>query len=382
MPADVAVIGAGLVGLAVARKVARSGGRVVVIDRDEPGSRASWAAAGMLAPQSEAEEPGPFISLLMNARDFYPSLVQDLEAETGIGVGYRQSGMIVLAFDEEEAAALDSLARWQESAALPVERLSVADLGKLEPSLSPSITSAIRFAGDHQVDNRLLTRAYRASAEAAGATLRIGVAVRGIESTPGSAIVRLEDGSSAEAATVVLAAGSWSGLIEGLPTSLPVEPVHGQLISLDAGEPAIRHLVAGAGGYMVPRAGGRLIIGATTERFGFRTAITTDGLRRLTTAALRMAPGLADCRVVAQWSGLRPGTPDGLPILGADPDMPRLLYATGHYRNGILLAPLTGEIIGTLALGGTSEQDIEAYGVGRFRSGRPVSSPAYPLDTT
>lgn len=365
---DVAVIGGGIVGLAVARKVARGGGRVVVIDREDPGRHASWAAAGMLAPQAEAGEVDEaFASLLLKARGYYPALVRELEAETGTSVGYRTEGMLLIALDTAEAAALEERAARQEAAGLPVRRVSAAEVRQMEPSIGEEAVGALFFPNDHQVENRQLTRAYHASARNAGAEFRLGAGARSIEGRPGGIRVALDDGDTVDASAVVIAAGSWSGQIAGLPAPLPVEPVHGQLIAIEMAPPPLRHTLATPDVYMVPRLDGRLIIGATSERVGFRRAVTMGGLRRLVTAALRLIPGMADRPVLAQWSGLRPGTPDGLPILGRDPAMPRVIYATGHYRNGILLAPLTGELVGTIALGGAIDEDLTPYGVDRFR---------------
>ncbi len=369
MRTDFAIVGGGIVGLAIARKLARTGGRVVLYESGEPGMQASWAAAGMLAPQAEAEGPGAFLSLLLKARDEYTLVVRSLEEETGIDVGYRSDGMLVLALDDADEEDLAKRFRWQSKAGLAVDHLTSAEARSLEAALSPLIRSALRFPDDHQVDNRLLTRAFRSSAMAAGVGIRAGVTVRAIEPVSGG--VRLWTGDEAvdEAGVVVLAAGSWSGLLDGLPSRLPVEPVHGQLFALEMGSPELRHTVSGAEGYMVPRADGRLIVGATVERIGYRAAVTTAGMMQLTSAALRMAPGLGDRPIVAQWSGFRPGTPDGLPILGRDPQVPQLLYATGHYRNGILLAPLTGELIGSLALGIAPAVDLTPYRIDRFLAG-------------
>jgi glycine oxidase len=363
---DVGVIGAGVVGLAIARELARGGADVVVFERDEPGMQASWAAAGMLAPQSEADEPGEFFDLLLRSRERYADFVADLESETGVAVGYRADGMLVLAFDERDEAEITKSHEWQQRAGMLVERLTASEARALEPGLSRDLVSAIRFPGDHQVDNRQLTRAIRASAEGAGASFRVGSMVRGIAAVGAESRIELQDGSSFDCAKVVLAAGSWSGLIAGLPAELPVEPVHGQLLSVESGAPFLRHLVAWGPRYIVPRADGRLIVGTTVEKVGFRQGVTVAGLRSLAEGALRLVPGLADRPPVAHWSGLRPGTPDGLPILGPDPDQPDLLYATGHYRNGILLAPLTAELIRSLVFGESPSVDLSPYRRNRF----------------
>jgi glycine oxidase len=363
--ADVVIVGGGIVGLSVARRVARAGARVQVVDRGEPTRQASWAAAGMLAPQAEAARSGPFFSLMLRARRAYPTLVAELEAETGIDVGYRSEGMIFTAFSDTEVAELEERFRWQSGAGLEVERLSAADARRLEPALSEAVRFALRFPGDHQVENRALSNALGDSARRAGADIQTGRNVRSIRVARDGVALDV-DGSTISAPRVVIAAGSWSGSIEGQPRFLPVEPVHGELLAITTDPPIFRHVIASAEGYLVPRSDGRLIVGTTVARVGFRDHPTVAGLERMTKRALTIAPELAACRVASHWSGLRPGTPDGLPVLGPDPEFPHLLYATGHYRNGILLGPLTGEIVGALALGEYATDDLTAFRPDRF----------------
>ncbi|MDR0787407.1 MAG: glycine oxidase ThiO [Gemmatimonadota bacterium] len=364
---DAVIIGAGIIGLSVARKVARAGVRVTVIDRDEPGQHASWAAAGMLAPQKESEGPGPLLSLMLRSRVLFPAFVSELEAETGIAAGYRTEGMLRIALDEEDAVRLEARARWQLEAGLRVERLSGTEVRALEPAVAREALGALYFADDHQIDNRQLTRAIHASAINAGVEFRCGSGVRMIEARSGSICVKLENGEVIEAGTVVVAAGCWSGQIGGLPSPLPVEPVHGQLLALEMAPPALGYTLVSGDIYLVPRRDGRLLVGATSERVGFRRANTAGGMQRLTSAAVRLVPGLAERPVVSWWSGLRPATPDGLPVLGEDPAMPGVIYATGHYRNGILLAPVTGELVGGLVAGDGGGEELAPFGVGRFR---------------
>lgn len=365
MTYDVVVIGAGIVGAAVGREVAKAGASVVVLDRELPGGQASWAAAGMLAPQAESDGPGSFLDLLLRARDGFAELVRSLEAETGIGLGYRRDGALLLSLTAEDDAAIEARFEWQRAAGLPVERLSGAEARHLEPAISPATRSALRFAGDDQVDNRMLTKALWFSAAAAGAEMRIGERVVAIQLDPEPA-VELEQGTRIAARTIVLAAGSWSALIGGLPRRLPVEPVHGQLLSITAAPPRLRHVCASPRGYLVPRADGRIIAGTTVERVGFRTRVTPAGLHRVASVLVEIAPDLAELPLQDHWSGLRPGTPDGLPILGPDPDHPVLVYATGHFRNGILLGPLTGRLIADVALGRDPEVDLTPYSIARF----------------
>lgn len=362
---DVAIVGAGVIGCAAARQLARSGADVTVLERDEPGRHASWAAAGMLGPQAEADRADPFLDLLLAARDRFPALAAELLEETGVDIRYRTDGTLMIAVTEADEASLLERFAWQSAAGLAVERLTPADALSLEPALNPALRAALRFPGDHQVDNRHFADALRRSAEAAGVEIRSGVEVRSISRAPSG--LRLETSAGPlSAGHVVLAAGSWSGGIAGLPRNLPVEPVHGQLVSLAMRSPPLRHVVGSARGYVVPRADGRLIVGTTVEKIGFETSVTAGGLHRVTGIGLEIAPTAAAWPLTAQWSGLRPGTPDRLPILGTDPDLPALVYATGHYRNGILLAPVTGEIVAALVRGEGPAFDLRPYHPGRF----------------
>jgi glycine oxidase len=367
MTYDIAVIGAGVIGCAVARKAGREGARVVVLDRDEQPRSASWAAAGMLAPHAESDSSGEFLSLLLRARAGFPTFVESLAAETSVPIAYRADGLLLLALNEADEADLDERFAWQAAAGLEVVRLTGSEARTIEPAITREVHSALLFPGDHQVENRQLHAALRQSAALAGGEFRLGEAVTGIQA--GSEVLRVEMGSGSHLAAkvVVLAAGSWSGEIAGLPRPLPVTPVHGQLLAIDSAEPFLRHIIATPRGYLVPRSGGRAIVGATSERVGFREGTTLAGLRQLASIALEISPSLEGRPVAAHWGGFRPGTPDDLPILGADPDVPSLIYATGHYRNGILLAPITGEIIGGLAVGGQTDADLFPYRPDRFR---------------
>lgn len=366
MNADVIVIGAGIVGCAVARSLTRDGLSVAVLDPDPPGQHASWAAAGMLAPQAESESPDPLLPLLLQAGAAYPGYVAELEAEMSVSVGYSAAGMLLLALDAGAGERLSERFAWQSGLGLAVDRLTSAEARELEPVISSSVTSALWFAGDHAVDNRLLTRALHASAAGAGAQFHAKRVVR-VELGPSGGRAVTSDGTSFDGRRMVLAAGSWSGGIEGLPRRVPVEPAHGELISYNA-PGMIRHTIAAERGYLVPRADGRIIAGATLGRVGFNSATTPSGLAKVKAMAAALVPSLADLEVADHWAGLRPGTPDDLPILGPDPEHPSLIYATGHYRNGILLGPITGSIVADLIAGRPPAADIADFSIDRFES--------------
>jgi glycine oxidase len=361
------IVGGGVIGLAVARELAHAGAAVTLIERGTPGAEASSAAAGMLSPLAEAAEPGPFLDLLLTARMEYPAFCAALRDETGIDAGYRDEGTLLLALRDADEEELEARFRWQTEMGLGVERLSAGEARRLEPAITPEVRWALRFPGDHQVENRQLARALWAAAAAAGVAFRIGAeATRLVRGAGGVASVGLSDGDSVAAGSVVLAGGSWAGRLEGLPRPLPVHPVHGQLLALEALPPPVRHVVDSPRCYLVPRADGRLIVGATVERRGYRKSVTPRGVLQLLNGALEIAPGLGELAIAETWSGLRPGTPDGLPILGRDPELPNLLYATGHFRNGILLAPATGRLIRELLVGGSPSTDLTPYSIERF----------------
>jgi glycine oxidase len=365
--ADVVVVGGGVIGCAVARRAALGGLSVVVVERGTPGAEASWAAAGMLSPLAEAAGPGPFLDLLLQAREIYPAFAASLREETGVDVGYGDAGTLYLSLREEDDAELEERFAWQGAAGLAVEWMTAGEARAAEPLVSPALRFALRFPGDHQVDNRALSTALWSAAARAGASFRLGVdAVSILRDGDRAAGVELAGGERIEAGAVIVAGGSWAGRLAGLPRPVPVEPVHGQLLALESIPPLFRHVVDSPRCYLVPRAEGRVIAGATVERAGYRKAVTPSGLRRLIDGAVEIAPALEHAPLAEAWAGLRPGTPDGLPLLGADPDVAGLFYATGHFRNGILLAPLTGELVGGLLLGEPADVDLSPYRPDRF----------------
>ena len=360
----VIVVGAGLIGCSIARFVARAGAEVTLIDRDEPGRHASWAAAGMLAPQAEADASNDFLSLLLKGRSLYPSLAAELLAETGIDIGYRTEGSLLLALTGEDEESLVGRYKWQVQGGLAVESLTPEDVLRLEPSLTRSVRAALLLPDDHQVENRLLNAALQQSAAVAGAEL-IQEPVAEVLTERGIG-VRLASGEELRGDAVVIAAGSWSGGIRGLPRALPVEPVPGQLLAYRPDPMPLSHVVTTHRGYLVPRRDGRLIAGATVEDPSFEARTTEEGKEQVSAGAAEMLPMLRTLQVREHWAGLRPATPDRLPILGADPDVRGLFYATGHYRNGVLLAPVTGELIGRLILGVAPGSDLTPFRVDRF----------------
>jgi glycine oxidase len=363
----VVVVGGGVIGCAIARELALAGQTVTVLERAAPTGNASWAAAGMLSPLAEANRADPFLDLLLESRRMYPAFAAALREESGIDVGYRDEGTLLTALTEEDERELQKRFGWQREAGLPAEWLDAATARALEPALTHRVRAALRFAEDHQVDNRLLTSALWAAAGRAGAAMRRGVDVVGVaRSGAGLRGVEVAGGEVVRAEWVVVAAGARAASLQGIPRLLPVRPVHGQLLALQATTEMLRHVVDSPRVYLVPRIDGRVIVGATVEEIGFGQQVTAGGVQTLLRAALELVPELARAPLVESWSGHRPGTPDGWPVLGPDPDLPNLLYATGHYRNGILLTPITARIIAALITGGESPVDLTPFSIGRL----------------
>lgn len=363
---DVAIVGGGVVGLALADALAGSGARVLLLERGALAREASRAAAGMLAPQSEMDEPGAYLDFCLASARMYPAVVERLRERTGIDPQYRAEGMLYVAFSEEEERVLRARAEWQRAAGLAAETLSAEAARAEEPAIAPDARMAVRFSGDRQLDARLLAEAYAASARRAGATIREGAPVAGLVAEGGRVVgVRLA-GETLRAGRVVIAAGAWSGLIEGVHPALPTYPVKGQVLALRSALPAFRHTLHDARIYLVPRLDGRTIVGATEEHeAGFDRRSTAGGVARLLRDALRLAPALAEAELVETWTGLRPGTPDRRAILG--PSLVEgLEFATGHFRNGVLLAPITAARFRDYFATGAPPADLAPFSCERF----------------
>jgi glycine oxidase len=364
---DVIVAGGGVIGCAVARALALRGADVTLVERATPGRGATWAAAGMLSPFGE---PGAFRDLALASFRRFPAFVEELAEATGSDFDFAVPGKLHLALHEAELAELDALA--ERGAPFGVQRLDARAVLELEPAVDPAVAGGLLVRDDGRVDSRLLGVALRDAARTAGVTLVSGsVHALHVAGRPARvAGVRLDDGSMLVSGAVVIAAGAWSAGIGGLPGPLPVHPVRGQMVALAMPRPpaGIDRMVETAGCYLVPRKDGRVLVGATVEEAGFAPGPTLAGVAALAEAAVDAVPGLADAPLLETWAGFRPGTPDGLPILGVDPDLPGLVHATGHFRNGILLAPITAEAIADLVTGAAPTADLSAFGVGRFRT--------------
>jgi glycine oxidase len=359
--ADVVLIGGGVMGCASALTLADAGAKVIVLERSVPGAEASSAAAGILGAQAEAHDPGAFTDLALESRARYAAWTERLRTATGIDVGYRPCGVLRVAVGGAGLGMLEAESAWQVRAGLAVEYLDGAAVLGLEPALAP-VAGAIRFPDDARVDPPLLLKALHIAATAAGAEFRSGAYVRGVCTANGRATgVELDDGSILAAGHVVVAAGSWSTLVEGLPLErTAVRPARGQIVELDARAPILRSVVFGPGCYVVPRDDGRVLVGSTLEFVGYRREVTARAVHDLVGAAIGMVPALADAALGRAWSNFRPYTDSGRPLLGAT-RIQNLWLATGHHRNGILLAPITAEIIGALVRGAVPPLDLRPF---------------------
>lgn len=362
-PYDAIVAGAGIVGLSAARALAREGRRVLLLDRGTPGAEASGAAAGMLAPQIEASASDPMLPLTLAGRDAYRPLVRDL-AQAGHPVDLEFGGIALVAFDDHRAHELVDEVAAQRRMGLDTRWLDQAALRKHQPGIGPAALGALLAPGDGRVDQVALCDALFADGKREGVTFERAV-VTGIAIAQGRVTGVRTAAGARDAAAVVLAAGSWSPEIEGLPHRVPVEPVRGQMAAAPwpAGLP--RTVLFGRGAYVVPR-GGEAILGSTMEHSGFDKHTTSAGLSHIREETEALLPALHHATWTRTWAGLRPVTPDMRPVIGIDPDVRGLVYATGHGRNGILLGPITGDIVRDLVVRGETRWDLTPYLVTRF----------------
>ena len=370
----VVIIGAGVIGLGIAWRLAARAA-VTVFDRGKAGAGASHAAAGMLAACAEAE-PGEetLVALGRESQRRWPAFAEELERTTGVDVELRTEGTLVVALTADDQATIAHHLEFQRQLALPLEWLSAAATRAREPRLAGKIAGALFSPEDHQVDNRKLAHALRIAAEQAGVDIREHQPVKELVVQGGQARgVVLDDGTSVPADIVVLAAGAWSRGIGGLPPDRrpPVRPIKGQMLALrmDPAAPLLSHVLWAPGVYLVPRRDGRLIVGATVEEKGFDDTITAGGLLTLLEAAWRAIPAVEELPVDEIWVGHRPGSRDDAPILGPGP-LAGLFYATGHHRNGILLAPVTADAMARLILDDVVEPAIKPFGLERFLPAR------------
>jgi len=371
----VLIVGAGTIGLAIGWELARKGVRVELFDRHEPGRGATWKAGGMLTPDAELQFEEPELYRLNHeslAR--WPSFVETLEAETGIDLGFRTEGTLTVAPDEDSAAAMERVYRFQQKVGADVQRLSGAEARDRESFLAPHVAGAV-YTDDAQVDNRALVCALVEGLRHHDAPLHTQTPIEAVRSDAETPAVVTSEGERIEGRQVIVAAGAWSRQIEEPEEAVlpPVRPVRGQILELES-RPTfdLRHVVRGPDVYLVPKADGRLLVGATSEEKGFEREVTAGGLYNLVEGAVELVPGIRELTVRRSDVGLRPGTRDNAPLLGPS-GAPGVLYATGHYRHGILLTPVTAQEIANLIRTGTVSEWLKPFLPSRFADTVPTS---------
>lgn len=353
LTSDVVVVGAGLIGLATAWRLAADGIQVTVCD-PTPGTQTSAVAAGMLAPVTEVEYgEDDLLALNLASVAAWPAFAEELQAVTGLSAGLHQTGTLSVAYDVDDAAALRRLADYQRRLGLEVEELSGRDARKREPLLAAGVSGGVWVPGDHSVDNRQAVAALVRAVEVSGVSLLRQRVSRVLTAGTTAVGVQLDNGDAVHAGHVVVAAGPWSGQLDGVPHELrpPVRPVKGEVLRLrvpEAYRPALTHTVRatarGFSVYLVPRPGGELVVGATSSELGYDTRVLAGGVFSLLRDARTVLPLTDELELVEAIAGLRPATPDNAPVLGPS-GLDGLLWATGHYRNGVLLTPITAQII-------------------------------------
>jgi glycine oxidase len=358
--ADLIIIGGGVIGLAIARELAPRKS-VLLLDRGATGQGTSRAAAGMLSPLSEADDQGPFFQLSRASHAMYRRFVEEVQTESGLDAGYSTEGVLCLASTDEAASALRHRYEWQKAAGFEVELLSADGVRKLEPLVTAPVQAAVFIPGETAVSPRRLVNALRESCFRRGVEIRTGLHVESICQNQ----VHLGH-TTLEAANIVIASGVWSAELAGLKPPIPVNPRKGQILSLGMPAGAFRRMIRWGSSYFVPRQPGELVVGATNEDAGFDLNLTPAGLGRLLTDAQEISSHAGTYPILETWTGLRPATPDGLPILGPSA-IAGVYYATGHYRNGVLLAPITASIVTDLLEGRKPVLPIDAYSPSRFQ---------------
>ncbi len=367
---DVAIVGGGIIGCAIAYQLAKAGAAVTIIERGALAREASWASAGLISPPKPGL-PGGMARARLEARSFalYPALLAELAEATDVDMAHVTSGRLSVALSEAEETSLRETLVWQRDLGFDVAWLAGDATRRMAPALAPTIRGAVWCAAASGVRAAALTLALARAAEARGATIREGTPVEGFL-REGSGVVGVRTpGGAIRAGATVIAAGAWTAAVgELLDLELPTRPVRGQMLALADAAPSLRHAIAGAGGFLIPRADGTIAVAATVDEAGFDTRITPDGLTWLATLIRTLAPGYAGARVVETWAGLRPATADDLPLMGRAPGLDGLWVAAGHMRDGILWALVVGEVMAAAILGGEPDPALALFDPGRFGS--------------
>ncbi len=368
---DFLIIGGGVIGLTLARQLSLKGiQRITILEKNQScGMEASNAAAGMLAPQSEADETDDFFDFCRASRDLYPHFSEQLLSETGVDIELDRSGTLYAAFTENDSAEIRRRYEWQKKAGLNIEYLSAKETRRAEAFISPDVREALFFPNDWQVENRKLLAALQKYCELNQIQTIESVEIKSLLTENGKVIGAKSENDCFYAGKVILTTGAWTSLIkfgENAPSLIKVKPIRGQMLSYRTAKRLFRKVIYSSRGYIVPRADGRILVGATVEDVGFDKSLTAGGTEFLRSNALEIAPNLVNLEIAESWAGLRPFAADGLPILGEFPEIENLFVATAHYRNGILLAPLTAKILADKIVENTNSKFTDVFSPRRF----------------
>jgi glycine oxidase len=376
---DVAIIGGGLIGASIAFELAAEKLRVIVLDRQEAGREASWAAAGMLSPAPDSDRDIPLVPLGRESLKLYPQFAAAVQEASGEPTSYTREGTVEIFLTPHAEAERDSTVAACHGLGIGAESVSLDDARRLEPSIGPAARAAAWLSEEGTVEPRSLTEAVLTAARRRSVEIRSNCAVTGMLRAGDRCEGVVADGKEIPARHVVLAAGCFSVAVTSennfLARYAPTRPVRGQMMALRGDAVGLRRVLRSEKGYLVPQRSGRILAGSTSEEVGFEKQVTPAGLRQVLNAAVELCPALAGAEVLETWAGLRPGTPDDLPILGPT-DIDGLLIATGHYRNGILLAPVTAKLIREWIVDGRTTFNTEAYSPMRFSTARLQSQKA------
>ena len=364
---DAIIAGAGLIGSAIALELARNDLRVALFDSQEPGREASWASAGILSPAPENPAMISMVPIARASLAMYPEFIAQVEELSGIATGYRANGTVEALFSRHAREELNTIVALQRGLGLNAEPISAKEARELEPALSEDMAAAVLRPDEASVDNRLLAKALVEAAKRCGAEIHAGAVVEAIWREGSQCRGAVVQGEKISAKYAIVAAGSFSSRIVGTAEYAPVRPAKGQMLSLRCEAAKIERVLWSERIYLVPRNDGRILCGATVEHVGFDKTVTASGMHKNLDAAFELAPVLAEARVEETWAGLRPDTPDHLPILGPT-DIAGLMIATGHFRSGVLLTPVTARLIGEFILQKTPSVDWERFSPLRFQA--------------
>ena len=368
------IAGGGLIGTAIALELARTGLQVAVFDAQQPGQEASWASAGILSPAPENPAMIAMVALGKASLGMYPGFIELVEELSGMPTGYRAKGTIEALFSRHAQEELNTIVALHHGLGLAAEAISASDARGLEPALSEEIEAAVLRPDEAAVDNRLLSAALLEAAKRSGARIFAGAPVQAILRHGDRCVgIVLSDGEKVSASQTMIAAGCFCSRIGGVEPFAPVRPAKGQMVSLRCADAKIERVLWSERIYLVPRNDGRVLAGATVEHIGFDKAVTASGIHSNLSGAIELAPALAQAQVEETWAGLRPDTPDHLPILGPT-SIEGLIIATGHYRSGVLLTPVTAKLIGEHITGKTLSADIDRFSPMRFQSANRAST--------